>query len=379
MFIEDFPPQHALNANIYTIKMLTRRPGTPYFSFWFMVSTFTPIMSACVGPLANMISIGAIVDPWRDTPAGGEKVVDSGWVLGLNILSLIVGFGANIFLVLNFTGKMRYTIAQVGSIVLWLLASIILGATLLVSWLVGYFDHYDRSGGYYLGCITSGLYFVCFLLLTGNYVGYLIGEYDATFNLDKSQRGLMIHTVMLGAWLCIGPGLFMHQIVPDTGSYSNSLYYSIILVTTIGLGDVLPKDNKGRGLSLIYAFFGVLELGLTISWLRQFVLSNIGPTLFWHRLERSRNNINQMLEKNNLVLNGRQSFELIRRLRTRCELIQRLRSVGFTLGFYTVFWLMGALVFTYIEDWDYFISVYFAFLCLMTIGKVFFFFSFFLF
>lgn len=122
------------------------------------------------------------------------------------------------------------------------MASIVLSATLIAAWCTGYFDGYERSGGFYLGCFTSGLYFVCFCLLAVNYGGYLLGEYDATFNLDQSQRGLMIHTVMLGAWLCIGPGMFMHLVSSGPwDSYATSLYYTIILVTTIGLGDVLPK------------------------------------------------------------------------------------------------------------------------------------------
>lgn len=94
--------------------MLTRRPGSPYFTLWFMVSTFTPIMSACVGPLANMISIGAIVDPWRNDPSGSHKIPDSGWVLGLNIASLIIGFAANILLVLNFTGNFDMPLPKSG-------------------------------------------------------------------------------------------------------------------------------------------------------------------------------------------------------------------------------------------------------------------------
>lgn len=359
------PPQPALNVNRYTVDMLARDPGMHLFSFWFTVSTFTPTILACIGPLANMISIAAIVDPWRQNIDSDVVIRDAGWVLAINIVSLISGFAGNILLVLNFTGKIRYTTAQVSSIIMWLMASVILCVDLILVWKRDYFKGYIHSGGFYFGCFTCAIYFLCFLLLLINYVGYLLKEYDATFNLDESQRGLMIHTVMMGIWLVVGAGAFSKLIGLN---YSQSMYFCTITILTIGLGDLVPKTNVARSLSLAYTFFGVLELGLIIAWLRQFVLSNIGPTLFWHRLEKSRKRLLKLLTEKDIVLDGPQSFEAITRLRTQCELRQRISGLFYTLASYVVFWLMGALVFNKVEGWSYFEATYFCFLCLLTTG-----------
>lgn len=361
-----YPPQYILNANRYTIDMMTRGPGMDYFSFWFTISTYTPTILACLGPLANMISIAAIVDPWRLSIDGSVIIHDVPWVISVNIVSLVAGFSANILLILNFTGRIQYTFAQVGSILMWLCASITLSVDLLLVWKRNYFAGYHHSGGFYFGVFTCGIYFACFSLLLINYLGYLMKEYDETFNLDESQRGLMIHTVMLGVWIIVGAGLFCRLIGPMP--YSLSVYFCSITILTIGLGDVVPKTNVSRALSLAFTFFGVLELGLVIAWLRQFVLSNIGPTLFWHRLEKSRKRLLNMLEEKNIVLDGKESFEAMTRLRVRCELKQRIFGLFYTLASYVLFWLMGALVFSKCEGWTYFEATYFCFLCLLTTG-----------
>lgn len=378
----EIPPQSALLANRFTVDMLSRPPGTPFFSFWFIISTFTPTIAACVGPIANMISIGAIVDPWRQIPHTqkaedgtlataqeierlSESIRDERWVIGLNIASLLVGFCANILLVLNFNHTLKYTFAQVGSILAWLLAAIILAIDLILCYKVDYFKVYEQSTGYYYGVFTCGVYVVVFGLLAINYLGYLLKEYDATFNMDESQRGLMIHTVMMGAWICLG-GLIFKALMDI--SYANSMYFSTVTVLTIGFGDLVPQTKAAKGICLAFTFLGVLELGLIIAWLRKFVLSNVGPTLFWHRLEVARYKVLKNLQKSGVKLNARQSFNVMTRLRRRCELVQKLMSLVTTVGCYFMFWLIGAVVFSFAEGWDYFDSVYFCFLCLLTTG-----------
>lgn len=362
-----YPPEFAIHANSFQIEMLTRKPGDRLFSFWFIVSTYTPTILACLGPLANMISIAAIVDPWREAPPGKNEVIrDETWILVVNILSLVCGFSANILLVLNFTGKIRYTFAQISSIIMWFMAAVILTIDLILVWKRDYFAGYYHSGGFYFGCFTCGIYFLCFLLLLLNYLGFALKEYDSTFNLDASQRGLMIHTVLLGVWLVAGSGMFSRLIGPM--AYSTSMYFSATTILTIGLGDIVPITSVARALSLAFTFFGVLELGLVIAWLRSFVLSNIGPTLFWHRLEQSRKRLLKYMKRKNIVLNGRESFEAITRLRMRCELKQRLLGLVYTMVSYIMFWLMGALVFCKVEGWTYFDATYFCFLCLLTTG-----------
>jgi hypothetical protein len=99
------------------------------------------------GPLANVLSIAALVTPWRmclldgvspeNCPWDGKSELlpdldghtfsDPHWCYALNILSLALGFLGNIFLLFNFTNRIRYIIALPFTIVLWYAATAIVG------------------------------------------------------------------------------------------------------------------------------------------------------------------------------------------------------------------------------------------------------------
>lgn len=101
---------------------------------WWFASTAIPLLAATLGPFANVLSIGALVTPWAMNlldPVTGERVselqgfvfADPGWVYWLNVASLVAGFVGNVFLLFNFTGRIRYIIALPASIVFWYIAS----------------------------------------------------------------------------------------------------------------------------------------------------------------------------------------------------------------------------------------------------------------
>jgi potassium channel subfamily K len=112
-------------------------------------------MAATLGPLANVSSIAALVTSWRQTnfvdgahvpdfegvtfpdpkwyvrsrKVGGDfcywvmidaEIVRCYWI---NVASLICGFLGNLFLLLNFTQRIRYIIALPTTIVFWYLSS----------------------------------------------------------------------------------------------------------------------------------------------------------------------------------------------------------------------------------------------------------------
>ena len=82
---------------------------------WWFASTAIPLIAATSGPLANVMSIAALITPWRakydagfvgvDTHAIGYS--DPRWCIALNVASLVCGFTGNIFLLFNFTMRIR--------------------------------------------------------------------------------------------------------------------------------------------------------------------------------------------------------------------------------------------------------------------------------
>ncbi len=98
---------------------------------WWFCSTAIPLLAATTGPLANVMSIAALVTSWRNDydPANpGVDAVSTGfpdprWCLGLNGASLACGFVGNIFLLFNFTRRIRYIVALPVTIILWYFAT----------------------------------------------------------------------------------------------------------------------------------------------------------------------------------------------------------------------------------------------------------------
>ena len=98
---------------------------------WWFCSTAIPLLAATTGPLANVMSIAALVTSWRNNydpanpgiDADSKGFPDPRWCLGLNGASLACGFAGNIFLLFNFTRRIRYIVALPVTIILWYFAT----------------------------------------------------------------------------------------------------------------------------------------------------------------------------------------------------------------------------------------------------------------
>ena len=98
---------------------------------WWFASTAIPLLAATTGPLANVMSIAALITSWRsnyDPAYPGQDAHSIGfddprWCIGLNAASLACGFIGNIFLLFNFTRRVRYIVALPMTIILWYFAT----------------------------------------------------------------------------------------------------------------------------------------------------------------------------------------------------------------------------------------------------------------
>ena len=153
------------------------------------------------------MSIAALVTSWRqkfDPSLPGNEdaattVRDPDWCINLNITSLVLGFIGNLFLLCNFTRRIRYIIALPLTILFWFLATGILqGITISMNTYVPP-EEPDQiySQGFWYAVIAAVLYLACALLLLVNMLGYFLGHYTQHFDLSDDQRNLILQTVML--------------------------------------------------------------------------------------------------------------------------------------------------------------------------------------
>lgn len=354
-----------LDAPVSTVAHLNVQPGEKMFLLWFNVSSFFPLISACLGPLANMISIIGLAENWRINNDTNKIVPDPAGIRVLNSLSLFFGLVGNIALMVNFTSPKTYVISQLTSLLSWGAAWILLLIGILVL-NADFMDGYSRSQGHWLSVFTIALYFACTVTMSLNMLGYLLGKYPPAFNLNKRERALMRYTAVLAVWLVIG-AVVCRQILPDIG-YGAALYFCVVSTLTIGLGDILPISGGAKAFILIFSLVGVILMGLIISMIRQVSHSTEEPILLWHRMEIERKKCLDIIQKEGLRVTPEESFEIMRRISHKSLLEQQTISLMTSLFVFCIFWLIGALVFHYTEGWLYFNGVYFCLLCLITIG-----------
>ena len=375
--------KHIINVPLSTLTTLTIKPGEPYFLLWYFISSYFPLITACVGPVANMISFIGLIEHWRMIIETGETINDDGYLLALNIMLFFFGLMGNISLLMNFSGRVRYLVTQSVSISCWCTACGLLVVDVAIT-KVRYFHgpvkivkydepiHFRPTEGYWFAVFTAGLYFFCMLILSLNFLGYKLRKYPPTFNLGPKQRSLMIFTICLAIWLLIGGMVFAHMIPGLT--YGSSLYFCTVSVLTIGLGDILPQSAGAKVLVLCFSLIGVLIMGLIITMIRQVVIAAGGPTIFWHQIERDRLRVLSRLNTSSTDSNDGEditpeiAFHKMRKIRRDAKIRQGNFSLLLTILNFMVFWLVGATVFYFAEGWSYFNAVYFCFLCLITIG-----------
>ncbi|KAL2061977.1 hypothetical protein VTL71DRAFT_7355 [Oculimacula yallundae] len=247
---------------------------------WWFASTAIPLLAATIGPLANVLSIAALVSKWRvelpnngQLPEGldalGTDIPDPEWAIILNAISLGCGFFGNFCLLLNFTQRIRYIVALPATIISWYVATgILIAITISMNrYIPPVRPGETYSQGFWHAIIAAVLYLIGSMILMVNMLGYFLGHYPQHFDLDDDQRTLILQTMMFFFWLAGGAAVFSKVC---GFSYAEALYFCDVTVLTVGFGDVVANNSAGRGIVFPYSVLGIIFLGLMINSIRKF-------------------------------------------------------------------------------------------------------------
>ncbi|KAJ7226668.1 hypothetical protein GGX14DRAFT_626663 [Mycena pura] len=340
---------------------------------WWFTSTAFPLVAGTFGPLTNVLSICALLRPWRQHAAAGSAISDPGWLNAITALSLALSLIANAVLLANFGHVMRYSIAQPLTIGFWYSASILLIVPLgMTKTTLALPDTpaYEMSQTYYYAIISACIYTILATLLALNAMGaYIFHAYPASFKpLTIPQRTLMLQTIFYVLYLSAGAGVFARI---EGWEYLDGIYWADYTLLTIGLGSDFPlKTHAGRALLIPFAVGGITLLGLVIGSIRGMVLER-GRVKDVHRtVAKEREKWMARMDEPDGVWK-KEGWEAMRRIQRRAETLPKYHALGNSTFAFLLLWFLGALVFFFTEaaqSWTYFEALYFSYATLLTIG-----------
>lgn len=355
-----------LGYNNQRVGLINEKFESRAFIWWFVVSCYFPVITACMGPVANTISIACLVEKWRYYGTNSNRT-DFGpaAILVVNILSLAIGFASNCVLVLHFFNQLGYKKSQIINIIGWTVAATMLTVDVCVFAARDTGNGRHKTIGFWYAVLAGVLYYGCTFNLLVHFIGFYLGKYPPKFNLMKNERTLMVFTLFLSVLLIWGGGMFSRILQVTFGA---ALYFSTVSILTVGLGDITPNDVATKILIMVFSILGVITLGLILAMTRSIIQESAGSTFFVHWVEVSRLAVLDKTKKRSTKLTRRQAYDVMMDIRHRAKRRQIFLSISVTLLIYVMFWNLGALVFKFAENWSYFNAMYFCFLCLITIG-----------
>lgn len=87
--------------------------------------------------------------------------------------------------------------------------------------------------------------------------------------LTRKQRSLVIVVIVLMCYIALGA--LVHTYLLQL-SFINALYFSVVTIETVGLGDITPETTGARVFVCFYSAFGVLNVALAVGQTRDTVL-----------------------------------------------------------------------------------------------------------
>jgi len=295
-------------------------------------------------------------------------------------------------LLLNMARRLSFAIAQPITIVGWFISSILL--IILVALASSSIfrrqpaEQHALTQAFYYAIIAAGLYAIIASLMIFTVVGAYKGHYPKEFRLTASQRTLMLQTIGFMMYLLLGALIYSHI---EGWQYLDAVYWADFTLLTIGLGgEFVPKTHTGRSLLFPYAIGGIVMVGLVIGSIRSLVLERGKQKISARFLEMKRKRVLSSLdEKNKTIRVGtfskmpfsersmselerrKQEFSIMRRIQAKAERNRRYFSLILSTIAALLLWFLGAVVFMFSEKpqgWSYFVSLYFAYTSLLTIG-----------
>jgi potassium channel subfamily K, other eukaryote len=166
-------------------------------------------------------------------------------------------------------------------------------------------------------------------------------------------------------------------------TYVNGIYYMIVTTLTIGFGDLTPQTVAMKVLTFPFSIIGIALVALIVTSIVQLLSDRARRRKLEHkkrlkkkasekkrihtiykpklssRLPKDKRGDGPKLEKS---LTLQEELEELSHGDWKRERRANLRSMATGFTVFVIFWFVGALIFKYVEPWDYGNSLYFCYM-----------------
>ncbi|KAJ8688704.1 Potassium channel, variant 3 [Pleurotus ostreatus] len=246
-------------------------PAHPDLNDYLPNYRYTPILSGVVIPFAILLEIPGLTEHWYIRTVD-HKIVESRVnpaILDIGMaISMGIGLLANICLVLRFLER-RVKSMTICCIVLLTIHDTINITAVTVFGVQRRFDDGFTYGQAFWSVICSTIAST-FTNITLIVDFFRTNDFaNSGSGLTRKQRSLVIIVIVLMCYVALGA--LVHSYLLQL-SFINALYFSVVTIETVGLGDITPETTGARVFVCFYAAFGVLNVALAVGQTRDTVL-----------------------------------------------------------------------------------------------------------
>ncbi|KAL4264001.1 two pore domain potassium channel family protein [Pleurotus pulmonarius] len=246
-------------------------PAQPDLNDYLPNYRYTPILSGVVIPFAILLEIPGLTEHWYIRTVDHKTVESRANPTILDIgmaISMTIGLLANICLVLRFLER-RVKVMTICCIVFLTIHDTINITAVTIFGVQRRFDDGFTYGQAFWSIVCSTI--ASTLTNVTLIVDFLrTNDFENSGNgLTRKQRSLVIVVIVLMCYIALGA--LVHSYLLQL-SFINALYFSVVTIETVGLGDITPKTTGARVFVCFYSAFGVLNVALAVGQTRDTVL-----------------------------------------------------------------------------------------------------------
>ncbi|WOO81374.1 Outward-rectifier potassium channel TOK1 [Vanrija pseudolonga] len=329
------------------------------------IAQYMPLVAAIAAPMSSLMDIPALSQHWYSYYGNVQR--DPTVCLCLSAVGLGFNVLANVLLLVRFsaTKKSFWRWGVKLSLLCWITKTIIAIVNLLV------FGAGQRNGPGYsydqgfwcavVSCVISG--FISFCLLVHYILVFGRPEWDKEEIRLEGRKFMLSVTTFIGL---IGIQAMVFNFIEEWG-YLNAIYFSVQTALTVGYGDFVPTTAVGKVLIFPFAVLTISLLANEVSIIIDFIQNRAQD-----KRDTWRKNYAVAMHKEALA---RQPYatlidemSLIHQINLHQETMVQLYDLfwsGFALA---AFWLIGAVIFHFLEGWGYGNTLYALMITCLTIG-----------